>query len=278
MKRTGKMTGSKKAAFMAAVTLLTASLPATALADGLFEGDIVISNASAGYEYKVYEVLETAGAGGQDSIFMAEEQWKDFLETNENAIEMLTPNDNDLYKEDEESMLYTVNMESDKAVRRAFAEDVLQYAQENGIEATESMTAEGGQVSFTRLVLGIYVIDTAGGARVTVMWDMDWQSEIKDSYDPSAQETENTAAETEKVPAVEAEEIPGTKEETENSAEESGTDQGVGADTEAEQEEAPLTAEEEVPKEKGSIPVVTAVVAAVLAAVLILFYLFKKHK
>ncbi len=278
MKRTGKMTGFRKAAFMAAVMLLTASLPATALADGLFEGDIVISNASAGYEYKAYEVLETAGAGGEDSIFMATEQWKDFLETNENAIEMLTPNDNDLYKEDEESVLYTVNMESDKAVRRAFAEDVLQYAQENGIEATESMTAEGSQVSFTRLVLGIYVIDTAGGARVTVMWDMDWQSEIKDSYDPAAQETENTATETEKVPAAEAEEIPGTKKEAENSAEESGTDQGARADTETEQEEASLTAEEEAPKEKSSIPVMTAVIAAVLAAVLILFYFFKKHR
>ena len=51
--------------------LLTASMSITALADGIFAGDITITDVAAGYEYKVYEVLDNIAAGGEASIFIA---------------------------------------------------------------------------------------------------------------------------------------------------------------------------------------------------------------
>ena len=40
--------------------LMIVCMPITALADGLFEGDIIITNVLPDYEYKIYEVLERA--------------------------------------------------------------------------------------------------------------------------------------------------------------------------------------------------------------------------
>ena len=91
MKNTGNRKGFKGFAAALAAVLLAASLSHTALADGDFSGDITVKNVVAGYEYKVYEVLDCIAAGGETSIYMATEEWKDFLETNENAIAMLTP-------------------------------------------------------------------------------------------------------------------------------------------------------------------------------------------
>ena len=164
MKNTGNRKGFKGFAAALAAVLLAASLSHTALADGDFSGDITVKNVVAGYEYKVYEVLDCIAAGGETSVYMATEEWKDFLETNENAIAMLTPTEYESGMTDADSKVYTVNMESDKAARKAFAADALQYAQENGIEPTETRTAQDGErdVAFLGLNLGIHVVDTAG--------------------------------------------------------------------------------------------------------------------
>lgn len=123
---------------------------------------------------------------GESSVYAAVEGWQDFLDTNENAIAMLTPTEYDSEMISEGCKAYTVNMESDKAARKAFAADALQYARENGIEPTQSITAQDGdsEVTFLYLPLGIHVVDTAGRARVVVMWDMGWESEITESYNP----------------------------------------------------------------------------------------------
>ena len=196
MKNTGNRKGFKGFAAALAAVLLAASLSHTALADGDFSGDITVKNVVAGYEYKVYEVLDCIAAGGETSVYMATEEWKDFLETNENAIAMLTPTEYESGMTDADSKVYTVNMESDKAARKAFAADALQYAQENGIEPTETRTAQDGErdVAFLGLNLGIHVVDTAGRARVVVMWDMGWESEITESYEPEADTGTETAA------------------------------------------------------------------------------------
>lgn len=188
-KNTGKKGNLKKIMITLSAFILTLTIPIIALADGNFAGNITITKAVEGYEYKVYEVLECIGAGGEDSLFMSKENWTEFLRTNENAVAMLTPAENDgHYRADEGSDLYTVNMESYKAVRQAFAEDVLEYAKENGIDAYESITAEESKIIFEYVPLGIYVVDTADKARITVMWDMDWESEIKESYEKAAEE------------------------------------------------------------------------------------------
>lgn len=266
MKKTGNRRRFRSIIPTLAAMLLAASMSITVLADGEFAGDITVTNVAAGYEYKVYEVLDCIAAGGEDSIFMAAESWKEFLKTNENAVAMLIPEEND-GNYDEEGDLYTVNMESDKAVRQAFAEDVLKYAEENGIKATDSRMAEAGdrEVSFKELMLGIYVIDTAGKARVTVMWDMDWQSEIKESYKP------------------ETEEKPEIQEEAAGSVEEGSTDENAAADAEntetegiEESVEAPLLVVEEAPKENSNAPVI--IVAAIVVLAGASGFLFMKKK
>ncbi len=272
MKNTGNRKGFKGFAAALAAVLLAASLSHTALADGDFSGDITVKNVVAGYEYKVYEVLDCIAAGGETSVYMATEEWKDFLETNENAIAMLTPTEYESGMTDADSKVYTVNMESDKAARKAFAADALQYAQENGIEPTETRTAQDGErdVAFLGLNLGIHVVDTAGRARVVVMWDMGWESEITESYEPEADTGTETAA-------------AGTESTAENSAEsaekamiqaaageppeESGaTEDGADAEKESMESTEPESAEEAA-EENSSTPVVIIMAALAVLAV-----------
>lgn len=246
--------------------ILALSIPITVLADGDFYGSITITGTVKEYEYKAYEVLECIGVGGEDSVYMSKGNWKEFLSTNENAAEMLIPAENDgNYAVDEGSDLYTVNLESSKEVRRAFAADALEYAKENGIDAYESIKAEAREVKFVDLPLGIYVIDTADRARITVMWDMGWESEIKESYKPETEEKTET-----QQAAV-------------NNTEESIADEDVETatpKTEAESEEKaveePLTAGEEVPKTNSIFPAVTVIAAVVLAAAAVLLFVKRK--
>lgn len=283
MKNTGNRKGFKGFAAALAAVLLAASLSHTALADGDFSGDITVKNVVAGYEYKVYEVLDCIAAGGETSVYMATEEWKDFLETNENAIAMLTPTEYESGMTDADSKVYTVNMESDKAARKAFAADALQYAQENGIEPTETRTAQDGErdVAFLGLNLGIHVVDTAGRARVVVMWDMGWESEITESYEPEADTGTETAA-------------AGTESTAENSAEsaekamiqaaagvapeESGaTEDGADAEKESMESTEPESAEEAA-EESSSAPVVIIMAAvAVLAVAAGIVYMKRKR-
>ncbi|WP_300800127.1 hypothetical protein [uncultured Acetatifactor sp.] len=283
MKNTGNRKGFKGFAAALAAVLLAASLSHTALADGDFSGDITVKNVVAGYEYKVYEVLDCIAAGGETSVYMATEEWKDFLETNENAIAMLTPTEYESGMTDADSKVYTVNMESDKAARKAFAADALQYAQENGIEPTETRTAQDGErdVAFLGLNLGIHVVDTAGRARVVVMWDMGWESEITESYEPEADTGTETAA-------------VGTESTAENSAEsaekamiqaaageapeESGaTEDGADAEKESMESTEPESAEEAA-EENSSAPVVIIMAAvAVLAVAAGIVYMKRKR-
>ncbi len=272
MKNTGNRKGFKGFAAALAAVLLAASLSHTALADGDFSGDITVKNVVAGYEYKVYEVLDCIAAGGETSIYMATEEWKDFLETNENAIAMLTPTEYESGMTDADSKVYTVNMESDKAARKAFAADALQYAQENGIEPTETRTAQDGErdVAFLGLNLGIHVVDTAGRARVVVMWDMGWESEITESYEPEADTgTETAAAGTESTAenSAESAEKAMIQAAAGEAPEESGaTEDGADAEKESMESTEPESAEEAA-EENSSAPVVIIMAAVAVLAV-----------
>ncbi|MCI9232350.1 MAG: hypothetical protein HFH97_04310 [Lachnospiraceae bacterium] len=283
MKNTGNRKGFKGFAAALAAVLLAASLSHTALADGDFSGDITVKNVVAGYEYKVYEVLDCIAAGGETSVYMATEEWKDFLETNENAIAMLTPTEYESGMTDADSKVYTVNMESDKAARKAFAADALQYAQENGIEPTETRTAQDGErdVAFLGLNLGIHVVDTAGRARVVVMWDMGWESEITESYEPEADTgTETAAANTESTAenSAESAEKAMIQAAAGEAPEESGaTEDGADAEKESMESTEPESAEEAA-EENSSAPVVIIMAAvAVLAVAAGIVYMKRKR-
>ena len=283
MKNTGNRKGFKGFAAALAAMLLAASLSPTALADGDFSGDITVKNVVAGYEYKVYEVLDCIAAGGETSVYMATEEWKDFLETNENAIAMLTPTEYESGMTDADSKVYTVNMESDKAARKAFAADALQYAQENGIEPTETRTAQDGErdVAFLGLNLGIHVVDTAGRARVVVMWDMGWESEITESYEPEADTgTETAAAGTESTAenSAESAEKAMIQAAAGEAPEESGaTEDGADAEKESMESTEPESAEEAA-EENSSAPVVIIMAAvAVLAVAAGIVYMKRKR-
>lgn len=282
MKNTGNRKGFKGFAAALAAVLLAASLSHTALADGDFSGDITVKNVVAGYEYKVYEVLGCIAAGGETSVYMATEEWKDFLETNENAIAMLTPTEYESGMTDADSKVYTVNMESDKAARKAFAADALQYAQENGIEPTETRTAQDGErdVAFLGLNLGIHVVDTAGRARVVVMWDMGWESEITESYEPEADTgTETAAAGTESTAenSAESAEKAMIQAAAGEAPEESGaTEDGADAEKESMESTEPESAEESA-EENSSAPVIIVAAVAVLAVAAGIVYMKRKR-
>lgn len=175
------------------------------------------------------------------------------------------------------SELYMVNMESDKAVRQDFAANALEYAKANGIEAYESITAESGgsNVTFEYAPLGIYVVDTAGKARITVMWDMDWESEIKESY-KSETETTDTSTEIEEKTEI--------QQDAADNTEENSADENMEADTPMETEgeeyavEDPLSAGEEAPETASKAPVMIVVVGVVLALVVGMLFIKNRNK
>ena len=111
------------------------------------------------------------------------------------------------------------------------------------------------------------------------MWDMEWQSEIKESYKP-----EDKAADTGTV-AGENPEIQEGQGESESVTEESVVEEDAVTDSQnaeaAEAEsaervvESPLSAEE-APKGNGSIYVIIVAMVAVLAAAVAIFLIKKK--
>ena len=147
-----------------------------------------------------------------------------------------------------------------------------QYAAENGIEATESRMAEDGdsEVAFTDLMLGVYVIDTAGKARVTVMWDMDWQEKIKESYKPEDKTVDTSTA---------AEEKPEIQEEAVSITEEAAADENVVTDSQNAETESAVESSlsvEGASKGNGSIPVIIVAVVAVLVTAAAIFFIKMK--
>ena len=294
-KNTGSRRGFKSFAAALAAVLLAASLSVTALADGELTGNIIIKNASAEYEYKVYELLICISlyeSGGP--VYLAAEEWKDFLETNENAAAVLTPSDFENGITNEDSGVYTVNarkLAGDGG--KDFAADVLQYAQENGVEPTRIMTVQDGDkdVSFTDLELGICVVDTAGRAATVVMEDM-IDSEIKESYKPEDKTPEtgtgsadtntgSTDADTESSDADTESSNAGTKSsnadtESSDAGAEEDTDKEAAQNTESQKTsgdiaeegstgEASQPAEEETPKGSSVTIIIIIAAAAVLA-------------
>ena len=249
------------------VILIIICMPLTVLADGLFEGDIIITNVLPDYEYKIYEVLDV-GEFADDTYFKPTDNWKDFVQTYESAADLLIPDG---------SGYYTVNMEASKEDQRAFAKAVMEYAGQNGIAPNESKMAEEGaiEVSFTRLMLGIYVIDTAGRPRLTIMWDMDWKSEIKESYKPEDDQvretTQETNVETESEEAFSTVELSVGESITESSE--------VQTETESIQVSTISTDIPEINTSKADVgsPVIIVVVLVAVIVVAALF-IFKKKK
>lgn len=265
-----KAVNLKRVMAILSVIVLIIFMPVTALADGIFAGDIIITNVVADYEYRIYEVLDI-DSFAEDTYFRPTDNWKDFVQTNGSAAELLIPDG---------SGSYAINKEAGKETQRAFAKAVVEYADQNGIAPSASKRAEEGdtEISFSQVMLGVYVIDTAGRPRLTIMWDLEWRSEIKESYKPENNKIQQTATETNVN--NETVEIPIT-DETKNVSESMVDNDEVQTETVGDKETVTPTAISETDTKKTDTVspaiIVTAVVIVAVIAITVIVIFRKKR-
>lgn len=118
-------------------------------------GKITINNAVDGQTYSIYKVLELESFSGDNYSYKpASEEWKNFL-NKDVAKNYVTINENGY-----------VNWEGDSNDTRAseFAKLALEYAKTNEINNNGRSNAKGNTVTFDKLPLGYYLVDSSVGA------------------------------------------------------------------------------------------------------------------
>lgn len=118
-------------------------------------GKITINNAVDGQTYSIYKILELESFSGDNYSYKpASEEWKKFL-NKDVAKNYVTINENGY-----------VNWEGDSNDTRAseFAKLALEYAKTNEINNNGQSNAKGNTVTFDKLPLGYYLVDSSVGA------------------------------------------------------------------------------------------------------------------
>lgn len=118
-------------------------------------GKITINNAVKDQTYSIYKILELESFSGDNYSYKpASEEWKKFLNT-EGAENYVTINENGY-----------VNWKGDSNDTRAseFAKLALEYAKTKGINNNGRSNAAGNTVTFDKLPLGYYLVDSSVGA------------------------------------------------------------------------------------------------------------------
>ncbi len=148
------MKNTKKLAsvVLALVLVFAMSIPAFAATTG----SIIIENAVENETYEIYKMLDftPANEAGTAGIYKVATGWEDFFKTGAGATYF------DVASADG---VVTLKDGVEEADYPAIAKAAIDYADEKGIEATNSAKATGTTVEFTGLDLGYYAIDTTLG-------------------------------------------------------------------------------------------------------------------
>lgn len=117
------------------------------------KGSITINNAIVNENYEIYKILDLETYEGDNYIYRTTTTWKSFIES-ETGKQYLQANTNggDTY--------YTWVKNADE---KLFAQDALNYAKTNNIDANQTKTATTTTVTFTNLDLGYYLIKSGVG-------------------------------------------------------------------------------------------------------------------
>ena len=118
-------------------------------------GKITINNAISGQTYRIYRILELESyTEGGNYAYKATDAWKEFFANGEGKN----------YLTIDGSGVVTSSTELTTENAAAFAKAALAYAKENNIENNGKADATGTPVTFDRLPLGYYLVDSSTGA------------------------------------------------------------------------------------------------------------------
>ena len=118
-------------------------------------GKITINNAISGQTYRIYRILELESyTEGGNYAYKATDAWKEFFANGEGKN----------YLTIDGSGVVTSSTELTTENAAAFAKVALAYAKENNIENNGKADATGTPVTFDRLPLGYYLVDSSTGA------------------------------------------------------------------------------------------------------------------
>ena len=131
-------------------------------------GTITINNVEEGRVYTIYEILQLESYNTEANAYtykVVNNTWKTFLKTKATAYVNVDSQD-----------YVTWKANTDDSTKAAFAKLALEYATENNIEATKTITATTGEsgtikttttgvkyIEFTGLNLGYYLVDSSLG-------------------------------------------------------------------------------------------------------------------
>lgn len=154
----------KKIAAIMFAFMMVVSMSTNVSAEGTNNGTITINNAVDEQTYTIYKLLDlesyTPDPGTDDGIYSYKPNklWKKFIET---AVDSASTN----YFKINENGYATWNGDTTDSRKAEFAQKALAYAKDaaNGITNNGSTKATGTTVSFSRLSLGYYLVDSSVG-------------------------------------------------------------------------------------------------------------------
>lgn len=160
----------KKIAAIMFAFMMVFSLSTNAKAEGT-KGTITITNAINGQDYSIYKIMDLESHDKDEGLYSykpANSEWENFFKTDEVASKYIDLNSDNgitwkVKKADNESDAeYKAKLDKQAA---ELAKAALSYANTHHINATETQTKNvNNTISFTKLDLGYYLVDSSVGA------------------------------------------------------------------------------------------------------------------
>ena len=148
------------AVLLAAALVLAMALPAFAETNSGINGSITISNTVKDETYTIYRLFKLDSYNGDHYSYTVEEKWKPFFQSGAEGFKYITLDD-----QGHPTWKTGVDSTDNSDTVAALAKAALAWAKEKDIQpAVAAQTSTGSDVTFSRLDLGYYLVDSSLGA------------------------------------------------------------------------------------------------------------------
>lgn len=148
------------AALLAAALVLAMAVPAFAVTNTGDNGSITINGTVSGETYTIYRMFTLDSYNGDHYSYTVENDWKPFFQSGAEGSKYITLDDqgHPTWKTD-------VDSADNSDTVAALAKAALDWAKEKNIHpAVDAQTSTGSDVTFSKLDLGYYLVDSSLGA------------------------------------------------------------------------------------------------------------------
>lgn len=148
------------AALLAAALVLAMAVPAFAVTNTGTNGSITIDNAVDGETYTIYRMFKLDSYNGDHYSYTVENDWKPFFQSGAEGSKYITLDD-----QGHPTWKTGVDSADNSDTVAALAKAALDWAKEKNIHpAVDAQTSTGSDVTFSKLDLGYYLVDSSLGA------------------------------------------------------------------------------------------------------------------